>query len=77
LGNRSANTWDAMLSRLQGKPVEDSDILSEIFFSSLFLSIIPNRLRKVSRLTDVSVLDAAKGLLEHVKAFNQQKSSVA
>ena len=76
LSNRSANTWDAMLSRLQGKPVKDSDILSEIFFSSLFLSIIPNRLRKVSRLTDVSVLDAARGLLEHVKQFNQQKSSV-
>jgi len=72
ISNRAGNTWDAMLSRLQGQPVEDSDLLSEIFFSYLFLGILPNRLRKVSRLTGVSVLDAAQQLASHVQRFNRQ-----
>jgi alkylhydroperoxidase family enzyme len=74
ISNRAGNTWDAMLSRLQGQPVEDSDLLSEIFFSYLFVGILPNRLRKVSRLTGVSVLDAAQGLVGHVQQFNRQEA---
>jgi len=71
VGNRAGNTWDAMLSRLQGQPRGDSDLLSEIFFTYLFLCILPNRLRKVSRLTDVSVLGAAQKLAGHVQRFNR------
>jgi AhpD family alkylhydroperoxidase len=77
ISNRGGNTWDAMLSRLNGKPVEDSDLLSEIFFSHMFLSILPNRLRKVSRLTGVSVLEAAGSLVSHVKRFNLQETPTA
>ncbi|MCZ6831632.1 MAG: hypothetical protein O7F73_18970, partial [Gammaproteobacteria bacterium] len=77
ISNRGANTWDAMLSRLQGKPVEDSDLLSEIFFSYMFLAILPNRLRKVSRLTGVSVLEAARSMLNNVQRFNQQETPTA
>lgn len=75
VSNRAANTWDAMLSRLQGRPIGDSDLLSEIFFSYLFLCVLPNRLRKVSRLTDVSVLDAAQKLASHVQRFNRLQTS--
>jgi hypothetical protein len=72
VSNRAGNTWDAMLSRLQGRPVGDSDLLSEIFFTYLFLCILPNRLQKVSRLTGISVLGAAQGLVSHVQQFNRQ-----
>lgn len=72
ISNRAGNTWDAMLSRLSGQPVEDSDLLSEVFFTYLFLGILPNRLQKVSRLTGVSVLDAALELVGHVQRFNRQ-----
>ena len=72
ISNRAGNTWDAMLSRLKGHPVEESDLLSEIFFTYLFLGILPNRLQKVSRLTGINVLDAAQGLVSHVQQFNRQ-----
>jgi AhpD family alkylhydroperoxidase len=72
ISNRAGNTWDAMLSRLKGHPVEESDLLSEIFFTYLFLGILPNRLQKVSRLTGINVLDAAQGLVSHVQHFNRQ-----
>jgi hypothetical protein len=75
LSNRAGNTWDAMLSRLQGKPVEDSDLLSEIVFSSVFLAVLPDRLSKVSRLTGVTRLEAAQSMLKHVQQFNQQKAA--
>ena len=77
ISNRAGNTWDAMLSRLQGQPIEDSDLLSEIFFSYLFVGILPNRLRKVSRLTGVSVLAAALTLANHVQRFNRQETPSA
>ena len=74
VSNRAGNTWDAMLSRLQGRPIEDSDLLSEIIFSYLFLCILPNRLHKVSRLTGVSVLGTALGLVSHVLQFNRRET---
>jgi alkylhydroperoxidase family enzyme len=74
ISNRAGNTWDAMLSRLKGQPIENSDLLSEIFFSYLFLCILPNRLHKVSRLTGVSVLDAAQKLASHVQQFNRRET---
>ena len=33
IGNRGANTWDAMLSRLKGNPAADSHILDEAVLS--------------------------------------------
>ena len=72
ISNRAGNTWDAMLSRLKGQPIEDSDLLSEIFFSYLIPPLLPNTLRKVSRLTGVSVLGAAQKLLSHRQQFNRR-----
>jgi len=76
-GNRGANTWEAMHSRLKGRPIEDTDLLSEIFFSYLIPPMLPNRLRKVSRLTGVNVLEAAQGLVSHVQQFNRQATAPA
>ena len=56
---------------------EDSDLLSEIFFSYMFLSILPNRFRKVSRLTGISVPEAVRSMLNHVQRFNRQESPTA
>ena len=41
LVNRSANTYEAMLSRLQGKPGEKTRITDEMFFSSVFMTVAP------------------------------------
>lgn len=71
-GNRGANTWDAMHARLKGQPMEDSDLVSEVFFSYLIPPLFPNRLRKVSRLTGISVLEAAQNLVSHRQQFNRQ-----
>ena len=72
ISNRTGNTWDAMLSRLSGEPIEDSDLLSEIFLSSVFLPMFPVGLSIVSRLTGVSVPQAAQGLVSHVQRFKRQ-----
>ena len=72
ISNRVGNTWDAMLSRLSGEPIEDSDLLSEIFLSSVFLPMLPVGLSIVSRLTGVSVPQAAQGLVSHVQHFKRQ-----
>ena len=72
ISNRTGNTWDAMLSRLSGEPIEDSDLLSEIFLSSVFLPMLPVGLSTVSRLTGVSVPQAARGLMNHVQHFKRQ-----
>jgi hypothetical protein len=72
VSNRAGNTVDAMVSRLQGQPVADSDLLSEILFTYLFLYILPNRLKKVSRRTGISVLDATQRLVSHRQRFNRQ-----
>jgi len=77
ISNLAGNTWDAMLSRLKGQPIEDSDLLSEIFFSCIFLSVLPNRLRKVSRLTGVSVLEAARSMFNNVERFDRQETPTA
>ena len=74
-GNRGANTWDAMHARLKGQPMEDSDLVSEVFFSYLMPPLFPNRLRKVSRLTGISVLEAAQNLVSHRQQFNRQAAS--
>ena len=74
-GNRAANTWDAMHARLKGQPMEDSDLISELFFSYLVPPLFPNRLRKVSRLTGMSVLDAAQNLVSHRQQFNREAAS--
>ena len=41
LGNRSSNTFDAMLSRLKGVPATDSRIIDEVILSGAFLTIAP------------------------------------
>jgi hypothetical protein len=41
-GNLYGNTWDAVISRLKGKPAPDSNILFEVFYFLLnFLIMIP------------------------------------
>ena len=72
ISNRTGNTWDAMLSRLSSEPIEDSDLFSEIFLSSVFLPMLPVGLSIVSHLTGVGVPQAAQGLVSHVQRFKRQ-----
>lgn len=74
LSNRGGNTWQALLSRVRGQPVEGSDLLSEIILSSLILLAAPGRLRKVSRSTGVSTVGVIQSLLRHIEQFETHSS---
>ncbi len=70
--NRMANTFDAMLSRLQGKPAADSDILDELVFSGLFAAVAPPLVLLLARYARRPVLEMARGLVDHVQPFYAQ-----
>jgi AhpD family alkylhydroperoxidase len=70
--NRMANTFDAMVSRLQGKPAADSDILDEVVFSGLFAALAPPLVLALARYARRPFLEMARGLVDHVQPFYAQ-----
>jgi len=80
IANRGANTWDAMLSRLHGKPAHDSHVLDEFVLSGVFWIVAPVSLLVLAQQSDRSFLDLMRGLLDYVKhaekeAENSQSAS--
>jgi AhpD family alkylhydroperoxidase len=63
IGNRGANTFDAMLSRLGGVPAADSRIIDEFILSGLFLAIAPAVVFFLSRASKRPFLEMARSLL--------------
>lgn len=41
LGNRTGNTWDALVSRMQGGPVGDTHLVDELLMGGAFLVVAP------------------------------------
>lgn len=72
--NRMANTYDAMLSRLQRKSSGDSQVLDEAVFSAVFLSVAPLMVLLMSRLSERSYLDTTRSLIGYVQRFNAEKA---
>ena len=68
--NRMANTYDAMLSRLQRKPRGDSRVLDEAVFSATFFSVAPLMLLLMSRLSERSYLDTTRSLVDYVRRYH-------
>ena len=67
IGNRGANTWDAMLSRLKGKPAADSHILDEAVLSIAFLTTAPVVVAYLAYASKRSYRDMARSLIDYVK----------
>lgn len=72
LGNRGANTWDAMLSRLKGNPARDSHLLDEAVLSSAFLAIAPIAVAYLAHASNRSFLDTARSLIDYVSHYEER-----
>jgi AhpD family alkylhydroperoxidase len=67
IGNRGANTWDAMLSRLQGKPAAESRVVDEAVLSAVFLTAAPLVLLYLSRASKRPLAELARSLIDYTK----------
>ena len=72
IGNRGANTWDAMLSRLKGNPAADSHILDEAVLSILFLTAAPVVVAYLAHASKRSYRDTARSLIDYVKHHEER-----
>lgn len=71
--NRMANTYDAMVSRVQRKPTKDSHVLDELVFTGVFLTVAPPIVLALSRYSERSYADTMRSLIAHVRRFHAQQ----
>ena len=67
LVNRSANTYEAMLSRLQNNARDDTHLLDEMAFSALFMGAAPLIVLLLSRNSGRSFLGTTLSLIDHMQ----------
>lgn len=72
IGNRGANTWDAMLSRLKGNPAADSHILDEAVLSCAFLTIAPVAVAYLAHVSKRSYREMAGSLFDYLKQYEER-----
>ena len=72
IGNRGANTWDAMLSRLKGNPAADSHILDEAVLSIAFLTTAPVVVAYLAYASKRSFREMARSLSDYVKDYEER-----
>jgi AhpD family alkylhydroperoxidase len=76
--NRSSNTFDALISRLGGKPAAKGSPLDEVVMSAAFLAAVPPLLTYFSRASDRPVVDVVGRLVDYTRKMEAeyQKSAV-
>jgi AhpD family alkylhydroperoxidase len=72
IGNRSSNTWDAMLSRLRGVPAADSRIVDEIILSGLFLTAAPVVVVYLARASNRPILEMARSMVDYTMKYEEK-----
>ena len=72
VGNRGSNTFDAMLSRLQGVPAADSRIIDEVILSGVFLTIAPVVVFYLSRASKRPFREMARSLVDYTKSYEDK-----
>jgi len=72
IGNRSSNTFDAMLSRLKGVPAADSRIVDELILSGVFLTVAPVVLAHLSVASGRPLLETARSLIDYTKSYEEK-----
>jgi len=75
VGNRSSNTFDAMLSRFKGAPAADSRIIDEVILSGVFLAIAPVVLLYLSRASKRPVRELVGSLIDYTKNYEEKYST--
>ena len=72
IGNRGANTWDAMLSRLRGHPAADSHVIDEAVLSSAFLMVAPVAIAYLAYASNRSFMETATSLIDYVSHYEER-----
>lgn len=67
IGNRAANTWDALLSRLRGGPVADTHVFDELVMSGAFLATAPIVVLYLSRTSKRPIMEMLRSVIELIK----------
>ena len=75
LANRAANTFDAMMSRMKGKPAHDSHILDEFVLSGVFWVVAPVSILVLSQQSERSFMDLMLGLVDYVKKVEEEEAA--
>ena len=74
IGNRTGNTWDAMLARLKGNPATDSHILDEAVLSGVVLVMGPVVVAYLAHASKRSYREMARSLIDYVKHYEERNS---
>ena len=75
VANRGANTWDALQSRLKGKPARDSHVLDEFVLSGVFWIVAPVSILILSQQSDRSFMELLRDLLDYVKHAEEEEAA--
>jgi AhpD family alkylhydroperoxidase len=75
IANRGANTFDAMLSRLHGKPAHDSHFIDELVLSGVFWIVAPVSMLVLSRQSERSFMELMRNLLDYVEHADEEEEA--
>ena len=67
IANRSANTWDALLSRLRGGPIAESHVVDELVMSGAFLITAPIVVFFLSRTSKQPLMEMVRKVIDLTK----------
>jgi AhpD family alkylhydroperoxidase len=67
IGNRAANTWDALLSRLRGGPATDTHIFDELVMSGAFLATAPIVLIFLAQSSNRPLMEMLRSVIDLIK----------
>ncbi len=75
--NRSSNTFDALVSRLGGKPAAGAKPLDEVVMSAAFVAAVPPLLTYFSRASDTPVVDVMGRLVDYTRKMEAEYQRAA
>jgi AhpD family alkylhydroperoxidase len=74
VGNRTSNTFDAMLSRFKGAPAAHSRIVDEVILSGVFLAVAPAVVLYLSRASKRPIRELMSSLIDYTKNYEEKYS---
>jgi AhpD family alkylhydroperoxidase len=77
IGNRGANTWDALLSRLHGVPAAESRVIDEVILGSVFLTTAPVVIFFLSRASGRPFLAMARSMIDYTRRYEGEKTAAS
>ena len=77
IANRGANTWDSMLSRIKGKPANDSRLMDEIVMSGVFWSAAPVVVLFLARESKRPFKEVWHSMVDYVVHYEEREKNAA